>query len=465
MDFALCNSSPRISGPRAQRRTAPSLGLLICLATALPVMAAANLNVTLAWLPPAANEDGSALVGPLQYKVCVGQTSMLYNTFQSAGTSRTVNVAGLATNKVYFMSVVAIDADSNMSPNSVEVRVSTGDADSDGLLDWVETGTGDYMSPQDTGTAMSDPDSDNDGVKDGDEVAAGTDPNKPQKRAAYDYDGDGTSDMGVYDSLTGSWLIRGSFTGTAFEGAPIMLGSATSVPVSGDFDNDGKTDIGTVDTTTGRWTIRLSATKSLWQVTWGTLGSDFVPADYDGDGRTEVAIFQPSYAYWYVRRSDGTRVTLPFGAPYTIPVPADYDGDRKADYAVFDPVTGIWTILQSATGTTRTEILGVGDALPVPADYDGDGKADVAIQSPSASKWFIQLSASNLTVQTIAWGTSTMEVAPADYDGDGKTDIAAFQKSTSTWTIRRSSVTSTPLNRTFGYLNGDTLQAAANGYY
>ena len=50
------------------------------------------------------------------------------------------------------------------------------DDDGDGLLDLVETHTGNYVSPTDTGTDPLNPDTDGDGVNDGVEVASGLDP-------------------------------------------------------------------------------------------------------------------------------------------------------------------------------------------------------------------------------------------------------------------------------------------------
>lgn len=59
----------------------------------------------------------------------------------------------------------------------------TGDSDSDGLADWVETGTSNYVSSSDTGSDPNDSDSDDDGIEDGDEVDARTDPNNSDTNA------------------------------------------------------------------------------------------------------------------------------------------------------------------------------------------------------------------------------------------------------------------------------------------
>ena len=74
------------------------------------------------------------------------------------------------------------------------------DRDGDGLPDWAETGTGIFVGKYDTGTDPSNPDTDGDGIPDGDEVLAGTDPNRSSAFFAIVGLGPTVNEMGLASS-------------------------------------------------------------------------------------------------------------------------------------------------------------------------------------------------------------------------------------------------------------------------
>jgi len=73
-----------------------------------------------------------------------------------------------------------------------------GDADRDGLPDWVETGTGDFSAKTDTGSDPTNPDSDGDGMPDGWEVSFGLNPVSDD--ADQDPDEDGVTNREEYQA-------------------------------------------------------------------------------------------------------------------------------------------------------------------------------------------------------------------------------------------------------------------------
>jgi hypothetical protein len=260
-----------------------------------------------------------------------------------------------------------------------------------------------------------------------------------------DYDGDGKSDVGVYRSTTGEWLLRQSMTSTlasVFWGAPVL----DDRPTPGDYDGDGKTDVAVYRRSTGVWFVRRSTDLALLQVAWGSpfLDDVAVPSDYDGDGKTDVAVYRRSTGVWFIRRStDLALVQVPWGSPFLddLPVPGDYDGDGKSDIAVYRRSTGVWFILRSTDAALVQIAWGAPslDDVPAPAHYTVANKADVTVYRRSTGVWFLRRSTDAALVQ-VAWGSPFLDdvPVPADYDGDGLTDIAVYRRSTGVWYVRRS---------------------------
>jgi hypothetical protein len=216
-----------------------------------------------------------------------------------------------------------------------------------------------------------------------------------------------------------------------------------------DYDGDGKSDISVFQGPEGLWSVLLSSDQSgpLRQQLWGSsnLGDIIIPADYDGDGKADFAVFRPSEGNWYIHRNAGGDISIPWGLAGDIPVPADYDGDGKADLAVFRPTDGFWYVLRSSDNSFVAVPWGISTDKPVAGDYNGDGKADFAVArandpSPGQLRWYIAYSGGSTFVAT-QWGAPTDIIVGGggDFDADGKADLTVFRPVDGNWYILKSS--------------------------
>jgi hypothetical protein len=261
------------------------------------------------------------------------------------------------------------------------------------------------------------------------------------QQPGVDFDGDGRSDVAVQQM--GNVLIVFSFDNSF---RFLNLGAIAVFAAPADYDGNGQTEVGNYNSATGVWTIsRLqviglppgSQTIVIRTVGFGGPGFFPVPADYDGDGKADVAVYSANGAWSIERSSDGGNTVVAHGGPNWESVPADYDGDGKTDIAVYND--GAWSILRSSDAGNTVSGWGGPNCEPVPADYDGDGRADIAVYCDGA--WSI-IRSSDGGNTVLAWGGAPEDIpVPADYDGDGKADIAVYRNGY--WIIKKSSDTGT----------------------
>ena len=246
-------------------------------------------------------------------------------------------------------------------------------------------------------------------------------------KTAFDFDGDGRSDISVFRG--GTWFLNRSTAG--FSGQ--NFGTATDRLAPADYDGDGKTDLAVWRGTSefANFYILQSSNGAFRAVQFGSQGDVPLPGDWDNDGLADLAVYRDGsqtggQSYFYYRPSGTTGVNfvpVAWGATDDKSVVGDFDGDGRRDAAVFRPSAGAWFIRQSSNNTFQTVSFGAATDVLVPADYDGDRKTDVAVFR--GGTWYTQGSVSGF--RAVTFGSVTDTPVPADYDGDGKANIAVFR--------------------------------------
>lgn len=319
--------------------------------------------------------------------------------------------------------------------------------------------------------------------------------------ARGDYDGDGKSDLAVYDDVAGKWHIaysnggatgngiswggrgmkplRGDFAGNGRNDIAVYntnngfwhvlglgsvrvsdrviinqrFGSSNVMPVAGDFNGDGKDDLAIFNPQSATWSI-LKPDRMFLKANWGYSGVQVVTGDYNGNGRTDLAVYDPNRSgAWYIRDTDGTQIAfdLKWGYRGTTAVSGDFDGDGISDLAVYDARNGTWHI-RTMAGQTHHISWGYPGAVPVPGDYNGDGKTDLGVYDARNGTWHILTMAGDTF--SISWGYPGTVPIPGDYNGDGKTDLAVYDVKNYVWHVRTVAGQALAVNRQWGFAGG-----------
>lgn len=223
-----------------------------------------------------------------------------------------------------------------------------------------------------------------------------------------DFNGDGTSDIAIYQESSGLWAIRG-LTRLYFGGEGFM-------PVPGDYNGDGTTDQAVFRETSGLWAIR-----GISRVYFGHLEDLPVSGDYDGDGTFDLAVFRQVSGLWAIRAVSRTY----FGRLGDTPVPGYYSGGNIMNIGIFRRASGLWAIKD-----VSRFYFGLSSDEPVKGNYTGGTGWTSGIYRPETGLWALR------GVSRIYYGTYDSQPVPADYNGDGLDDIAVFRESSGLWAIR-----------------------------
>ena len=310
------------------------------------------------------------------------------------------------------------------------------------------------------------------------------------KAIAFDFDGDGRSDLFFYRPDTGNvGIVRsngdGSFTAVYLSDFGIGgydFRSLRDRVFAFDFNGDGKSDLCFHRPGDGLiFILRSNGDGSFTPVftSWsGIAGFDLMNRtdrvfafDFDGDGRSDLCLYRPDRGLISIARSngDGSFATAYLSgngiAGYDlrgrrdVVMPFDFNGDGKGDLFIYRPDGGLACVARSNgdgtfsqaylswNGIAGYDLRGSADQV-MPFDFNGDGLSDLFIYRPDGGLACVARSNGDgsFTQVYLSWGgiggydlLSARDVAfPLDFDGNGKSGIFLFRPRGGTCAVIRS---------------------------
>ena len=165
-----------------------------------------------------------------------------------------------------------------------------------------------------------------------------------------DWNGNGTSTLGIYNPANGQWFLRNRNDPGAPD-YPVFIYGGFGTPVVGDWNGDGVETIGLYNPSGGQWYLRDFVTSGGTTYTPFVYGGFGVPVvgDWDGDGTDTIGIYNPANGYWYLRNSNSSgspSYLFQYGG-FGVPVVGDWDGNGTNTIGIYDPASGVWYLRNS----------------------------------------------------------------------------------------------------------------------
>jgi len=299
------------------------------------------------------------------------------------------------------------------------------------------------------------------------------------KAVAFDYDGDGRTDLFLYDyPLSSAGVIRSNEDGT-FEAVYVSstgmagypLTSSLDLVIPFDYNGDGKSDLFICRPNRNlACVVRSNGDGTFTRVYYhgGGIGAynltserDRVFAfDYNGDGKSDLFLYRVDSDKACVLRSngDGSFTTVfnsdsgiagySLGSLRDVAFPFDYNGDGKSDIFLYRLDSGYCAVAVSRGDGTFEQAyyshsgingftMGSERDRVLPFDYNGDGRSDLFMYRQDGGLAYVQRSNGDGTFEQVMGSNSGIggydllgkrdQVFSFDYNGDGKGDLFLYR--------------------------------------
>lgn len=181
---------------------------------------------------------------------------------------------------------------------------------------------------------------------------------------AGDWDGDGWTELGGFDSSTGRLVL---FAGTG-DDAPRPIFDARFPerrgcrPVAGDFEGTGRAGIGLYDPAEGSFVLARSVDEpNVRTVRFGDAGRDQWPvaADFGGRGHAQLGLYEPATGEFLIQSGDPLAPDrrFRFGPGGGLPVAGAWRGGRRIGIGVYVAETGTFHLRETPTSGPPDSVI------------------------------------------------------------------------------------------------------------
>jgi len=159
---------------------------------------------------------------------------------------------------------------------------------------------------------------------------------------AADVDGDGSSDLALYNPADQQWMFDTSLEGKALLNLTLPEARPGDVPLLGDWDGDGRSSPGLFSSDSMTWTFFDEGGRFLLTLQGGQPGDIPLTGDWDGDGRDSIGVYRPASGEVDLENEFvGQLSGVDFIGPVdSIPVAGHWSGQRTETLTFF--ANGTW---------------------------------------------------------------------------------------------------------------------------
>ena len=237
--------------------------------------------------------------------------------------------------------------------------------------------------------------------------------------------------VGVFDSLAGQFRLRNPLT-TGAANTTLSFGQAGDLPVAGDWNGDGQTELGVYDPVTAQFTLRrkicqISCFNVAVSFNFGQAGDLPVAGDWNADGIDTIGVYRPSTGQFLLADSL-TNPTVTHTVNFTaagniVPLAGDWDGDGRDTVGLYIlPETfhlpGQFRLTNQDVTNPAVNItanLGNSSEKPVVGDWDGDGRDTVGLWRQSTGNVHLTNNNASFAIDFVLNETGTQPVV-GDWD-------------------------------------------------